>query len=224
MNSKRRAWVIAIAVSLALHCAFTMTVPSFSRSAKEEPVMMVSLTFRKTPKTTPTSPVATQPTQQQKDIPHTPKQAEQVKEPAKKPAQATSQTKTEISATPANEIPQQGKEESATGTLTQGGTHSGESTESQANGESSGGVVDIGTLVVTKKISPDYPSFSRKRKEEGTVKIIITIENGIVSSAEIEQSSGYERLDASALRAVKQWRFDHSSKVRARVPFAFKLR
>ena len=83
--------------------------------------------------------------------------------------------------------------------------------------------MDVGTLVVTKKVLPDYPSFSRKRREEGTVKIIITIENGGVTKAEVEASSGYERLDASALRAVRQWRFDSPGTVRARVPFAFRL-
>ena len=55
------------------------------------------------------------------------------------------------------------------------------------------------------------------------MKIIITIENGGVTKAEVEASSGYERLDASALRAVRQWRFDSPGTVRARVPFAFRL-
>jgi len=84
-------------------------------------------------------------------------------------------------------------------------------------------LVDAASLLVIKKVIPDYPAFSRKRKEEGTVKIIVTIENGKVVKTEIEESSGFERLDASAVRAVKQWRFDNNGIVRARVPFIFKL-
>jgi len=41
-------------------------------------------------------------------------------------------------------------------------------------------LVDAASLLVIKKVIPDYPAFSRKRKEEGTVKIIVTIENGKV--------------------------------------------
>lgn len=84
-------------------------------------------------------------------------------------------------------------------------------------------VVEIGSLKITKKILPEYSSFSRKRNEEGTVSVIITVSNGIVTKAEIESSSGYQRLDASALRAVKQWLFNSQGTVRARVPVTFKL-
>jgi len=85
-------------------------------------------------------------------------------------------------------------------------------------------VVELNTLEVIKKVLPDYSSFSRKRKEEGTVKIIATVTDGRVVSAEVESSSGYPRLDESALRAVRQWLFKNSGTVRVRVPVAFRLK
>ena len=35
---------------------------------------------------------------------------------------------------------------------------------------------------------------------------------------------GYDRLDNSALRAVKGWRFRHKGRIRVRIPFVFKIR
>ena len=77
---------------------------------------------------------------------------------------------------------------------------------------------------MTHKVLPDYPAFSRKRKEEGTAVIIAAVENGRVQSVEIEKTSGYDRLDNSALRAVKGWRFRHKGRIRVRIPFVFKIR
>ena len=85
-------------------------------------------------------------------------------------------------------------------------------------------VVELNTLEVVKKVLPDYSSFSRKRKEEGTVKIIATVTDGRVVSAEVESSSGYPRLDESAVRAVRQWLFKNKGTVRVRVPVVFRLK
>ena len=104
------------------------------------------------------------------------------------------------------------------------GTASGGTSEGGVGGGNSGAIVDAYTLKVTKKVIPDYPSFSRKRREEGTVTIIVTIENNIVTKTEIEQSCGYSRLDAAAQKAASQWNFDSENKIRARIPFAFKLK
>ncbi len=85
-------------------------------------------------------------------------------------------------------------------------------------------VAEIDTLEVVKKILPNYSSFSRKRKEEGTVVIIATVTDGRVVNAEVESSSGYPRLDESALRAVRQWLFKNSGTLKVRVPVLFRLK
>ena len=83
--------------------------------------------------------------------------------------------------------------------------------------------VDGEKLSIVKRIVPDYPLFSRKRGEEGKTDILVTIESGRVTDAEIERSSGSTRLDAAALRAAKIWVFSGNVTVRARIPFLFQL-
>ena len=56
--------------------------------------------------------------------------------------------------------------------------------------------------------APAYPSISRRRGEEGTVLLeLLVLADGSVTEVEIKESSGYPRLDKSALDAVKRWRY-----------------
>lgn len=86
------------------------------------------------------------------------------------------------------------------------------------------GPVDVETLRILSKTPPEYPLFSRKRREEGRLTILITIQSGRVIDARVEQGSGHPRLDEAALRAVRTWRFDHAGRIRARVPVRFQLK
>lgn len=55
---------------------------------------------------------------------------------------------------------------------------------------------------------PPYPGVSRRMGESGRVLIYARIEaNGTASEAQIKTSSGYDRLDQAALKAVLGWRF-----------------
>jgi len=55
---------------------------------------------------------------------------------------------------------------------------------------------------------PAYPALSRRLGEQGTVVVRVLIEtDGTASRAEIRQSSGYERLDQTALQTVQRWRY-----------------
>jgi len=56
--------------------------------------------------------------------------------------------------------------------------------------------------------APAYPALSRRLNEEGKVmvRVLVTAE-GRAERVEIARSSGYERLDRSALEAVARWRF-----------------
>ncbi len=102
-----------------------------------------------------------------------------------------------------------------------GAVGSGEGTSSGPGSET--GPVDVGTLRILSKTPPEYPLFSRKRREEGQLTILITIQSGRVTDAQVERGSGYPRLDEAALRAVRTWRFDHPGRIRARVPVSFRL-
>jgi protein TonB len=56
--------------------------------------------------------------------------------------------------------------------------------------------------------APAYPRQSRRLREEGTVVLeLLILEDGTVSKARIETSSGHSRLDETALAAVKRWRY-----------------
>lgn len=56
--------------------------------------------------------------------------------------------------------------------------------------------------------APVYPKLSRKRKEQGTVLLLLLVNSlGQVAEIKIKQSSGFDRLDQAALQAVKKWQF-----------------
>lgn len=55
---------------------------------------------------------------------------------------------------------------------------------------------------------PVYPKISRALGEQGRVLLDVYVEmDGTVGEIRLHQSSGFDRLDQSALRAVRQWRF-----------------
>jgi protein TonB len=55
---------------------------------------------------------------------------------------------------------------------------------------------------------PKYPIESLRRKEQGTVLLHLTVgADGSVTDIAIARSSGFERLDNAALRAVRGWRW-----------------
>jgi protein TonB len=55
---------------------------------------------------------------------------------------------------------------------------------------------------------PVYPRASKALGEEGRVMLDVYVQaDGTVGDIHLHQSSGFDRLDDSALRAVRQWRF-----------------
>ena len=56
--------------------------------------------------------------------------------------------------------------------------------------------------------APAYPKISRRLKEQGIVLLEILIQpDGSVGEVRLKQSSGYPRLDKTAIRAIKKWRY-----------------
>ena len=61
---------------------------------------------------------------------------------------------------------------------------------------------------VARSFEPPYPRPSILQKEEGVVRVRVTISpHGEVGEALIERSSGFPRLDEAALKAVRRWLF-----------------
>jgi protein TonB len=56
--------------------------------------------------------------------------------------------------------------------------------------------------------APAYPNLSRRLGEQGTVLLeILILADGSVGEVRIKESSGHERLDETAAKAVKRWRY-----------------
>jgi periplasmic protein TonB len=67
---------------------------------------------------------------------------------------------------------------------------------------------DLGARVVFAP-APRYPVQSRRRREQGTVELLLTLStSGTVESIAVSSSSGFARLDDAALSAVRRWRWE----------------
>ncbi len=73
----------------------------------------------------------------------------------------------------------------------------------------------VGPVTLTAELSvacpqrsaPGYPAISRRMGEAGVVLLRVELdEAGHVTSAKVQSSSGYARLDEAALSAVRSWR------------------
>ncbi|MFN3884667.1 MAG: energy transducer TonB [Rhodocyclaceae bacterium] len=71
------------------------------------------------------------------------------------------------------------------------------------------GPVSLGSelaVACPERAAPAYPPISRRLGEEGTVVLRVELdETGAVVEALVKESSGFARLDAAALAAVKRW-------------------
>ncbi|HCS65030.1 MAG TPA: energy transducer TonB [Cellvibrio sp.] len=68
--------------------------------------------------------------------------------------------------------------------------------------------------------APIYPSLSRRLREEGIVVLEILIKaDGSVGEIKIKNSSGFKRLDETAVKAVKQWRYHPATQGDKKIDF-----
>lgn len=82
-------------------------------------------------------------------------------------------------------------------------------------------VASVDTL---RRVRPVYPLASRRRGEEGEVRLLVDLgSNGSVEAVTVSTSSGYKSLDESAVRAVRKWLFSPASPEKLIVPVIFKL-
>ncbi|MFC4255993.1 TonB family protein [Altererythrobacter xixiisoli] len=66
---------------------------------------------------------------------------------------------------------------------------------------------DIGAQMVSGR-PPRYPTESRRKHEQGTVVLFLTLgTDGRVANISVSRSSGFARLDDAAMDAVKRWRW-----------------
>jgi protein TonB len=76
---------------------------------------------------------------------------------------------------------------------------------------------------------PPYPDSARRKRQEGTVVLLVEIDaEGLVLAVSIKASSGFSVLDTTAKKTVINWRFspreDGVGARRVLVPISFRLR
>ncbi len=91
-------------------------------------------------------------------------------------------------------------------------------------------MVNLSTRLLSAE-PPRYPTEARRRRETGTVVLMVVVnEEGRVAAISIADSSGVDRLDKAALSAVRQWRWSPTiidgrpSEVRGLVRIPFELK
>ncbi len=227
--AENRKWIIAILLSLLFHSLFFFCLPAFRHTEIKKNEIVVRL-VEKSPLPAVQKNIYEVPKKNKKETLRTaavkntakPVSAVQSKNETRKPQMKEAP---EISAAPAAQVPDSAEQaENAVKTSTadeNNDVNTGKTLHTEH--KTSAMIASINSLVITKKVAPQYPAFSRKRIEEGTVTLLITIENGSVTDCRVESSSGYARLDEAAKRAVSQWKFAQTDSVRARVPISFKL-
>ncbi len=248
--SLNRDCILAVALSLLIHAGLIGLINTDVKEQKPEPVLTVRLAFQAEkegsglsvaneakpgapkiqdmPKEKPKEKSAEQPKPKEKPQlkkKETVKPEQKQAKPKKTVSNAAPEEKTVTKPLSEAAVTAASSQNNGTGSAAPAsGGGSGTGSGASLGKGSGGGLVDVGSLKIIHKVSPEYPPFSRKRGEEGRVKVIITIEDGIVTHAELEESSGFERLDSSAVEALKKWRFSYSGKIKARAPISFKLR
>jgi periplasmic protein TonB len=75
---------------------------------------------------------------------------------------------------------------------------------------------------------PEYPTMSKRLGEEGSVVLLLTLdEEGSVTDAKVDTSSGFERLDEAAVKEAKKarnWKFFPGTVNGKPAPMSFKFR
>ena len=70
--------------------------------------------------------------------------------------------------------------------------------------------------------APLYPTLSRRLKEQGTVYLqVLVLKNGKVGQLKLKQSSGFTRLDQSAINAVRSWTYQPALKLGQPIDYWF---
>lgn len=77
------------------------------------------------------------------------------------------------------------------------------------------GPLPVGPVALSSELSvacpqrsaPSYPDMSYRQGEQGVVMLQVELsETGQVADAQVQNSSGFDRLDNAALKAVRKWR------------------
>lgn len=215
----KKNWLLPVAASLLLHAPVVILL-ALAAPGKAIPEPDLKLSLRSAP---PAQKAAAPPAEARKAQPR-PEPAPRPRQQAKtRPGPKPDETKKTAAEPAPGAAASTEPAQSAANQRDMAPTPAERAAGAADNPAPSAGPAELSKLTIIKEVLPDYPAFSRKRSEEGEVRIIVTIKGGTVVSAGIHKSSGHKRLDQSALRAAKQWRFAETGELSVIIPFIFSL-
>ncbi|NLC24754.1 MAG: energy transducer TonB [Oxalobacter sp.] len=129
------------------------------------------------------------------------------------------------------ETEEKGGRGKGTGKESAGGTGRGNGADAGGDGDGAARQVSFSQIRYKQAVKPVYPPASIRRKETGLVQVRVLIgADGRVQDARITASSGFARLDQSALEAAMRSSFypyaeyDRPLQVVANIPYQFNLK
>jgi protein TonB len=100
------------------------------------------------------------------------------------------------------------QKERAASPLTSSETTAQDSIQSASSGAAGVTTAAVFNADYLNNPAPKYPSLSRRLKEQGKTLLRVRINcHGKAETVELVSSSGYQRLDRAARKAIKKWRF-----------------
>ncbi|MEX1048394.1 MAG: energy transducer TonB [Akkermansiaceae bacterium] len=94
-----------------------------------------------------------------------------------------------------------------------------------ASGGASSGASNAARLAQGRMPQPNYPQYSRRNNQTGTVVVEFTVdESGRVISAHAKSPSPWPLLNNEAVRTVRSWRFPPGGVMKLQRPIIFQLR
>ncbi len=85
------------------------------------------------------------------------------------------------------------------------------------------GPIVPGTLIPATMRTPPYPPQSLENEEVGSLTLMLRVDTkGKVTDVRLVKSSGFPRLDRSALKTVQAFRFTPATQGKKAIPFQYK--
>ena len=233
----RDMWVLLFLLVLLLHLwLLTKLMQPEEKITQAEPLVMeVSMIAIPAPKKAavePAKPVAPPPPPPEKKPEPKPKKIKPPKPVAKKPPPVVQKAPDFAPFEPFEPFKPDVPAPSSKSTGATSASSSSSSTSTSASNNSAPAFTEANFRAnYAHNPKPTYPAIARSRNWQGKVLLRVKVSaKGLTESVSVEQSSGHDMLDESAIEAVKKWRFipakrgDTPVASSVIVPIDFKLR
>lgn len=200
-----KTW-LAIGAALAIHIAWLTLLPEQQAETPITPPQPIMVNWIDSAVSdTPTPPAAKPLPQPERPLKQLkPKPVAKIAKP--KPVLATASETTSTIATPISD-PEPQQTPAPAATASQAAAASSTSSSQEQSNQAPATLPSLHADYLNNP-APAYPAQSRQLGEQGKVLLRVLVKaDGSVEQVNLRKSSGYDRLDSTALETVKQWRF-----------------